>query len=147
MTHVYREALVPYTQQQMYDLVNNVHDYPTFLPWCKSVRVLEQNEKIIKATLLLAKGGIHKTFTTKNSLTPFERIDIDLIDGPFKKLSGHWRFLTQPSGQTKVSVDLEFEFSSRILALLLEPVFTEVSHTLVSAFTKEAHRRYGNVPS
>ena|SRR3990167_3088232 len=143
MNHVYREALVPYSAQQMYDLVNNTAEYPQFLPWCKHAHILTQTEEQVTATLLLAKSGIHKTFTTKNTLTPFELITIELVDGPFKHLQGQWRFNQQNLAHTLVALDLKFEFSSKILALLLGAVFNEVAQTLVSSFTQEAHRRYG----
>lgn len=138
MNHVYRQAKVPYSAQQMYDLVNDINAYPQFLPWCKSAHICEQTAEHIIATLVLAKGGIHKAFTTCNRLTPAERIDIELVDGPFKHLTGHWRFQDQPDGGCFVSVDMEFEFSSRILGLLLEPIFNEITQTLVTAFTKRA---------
>lgn len=128
----------------MYDLVNNIADYPQFLPWCKHARILQQSDQEITATLLLAKGGIHKSFTTKNRLTPYEAIHISLVDGPFKQLNGHWRFAPQANGHTLVSVDLSFEFSSKLLALLFGSIFNEVARTLVSAFSEEADRRYGS---
>ncbi len=142
MTHqVFRQTLVPYTAQQMYDLVNAIADYPKFLPWCKNSKVLASTESSITATLVLVKGGVHKAFTTKNHLTPYERIDIELVDGPFKHLTGHWRFQTQKAG-CLVSVNLEFEFAGKILSVLLTPVFNEIAQTLVHAFTQEAHSRY-----
>ena len=144
MPHVHRATTVPYSAKQMYDLVNNIHDYPKFLPWCKHARILAQSHTEITATLLLAKGGIHKSFTTKNSLTPDETIHISLVDGPFKQLHGHWHFAEQASGHTLVSVDLTFEFSSKLLTLLLGGIFNEIAQTLVSAFCAEAKRRYGS---
>jgi len=143
MPNVHKQTYVPYSAKQMYDLVNNITDYPKFLPWCKHARILSQSATEIVATLMLAKGGIHKSFTTKNTLTANQEIHIGLVDGPFKKLEGHWRFIESSDGNTLVSVDLSFEFSSKLLAALLGGVFNEVANTLVSAFTQEAHRRYG----
>ena len=143
MHHVLREALVPYTPQQMYALVNDVANYSHFLSWCKSSRIVAQKDHELTATLVIAKAGLYKAFTTKNTLTPFERIDIDLVNGPFKHLTGHWKFTENPQG-CLVSVNLEFEFSSKILEIMFGPVFHEVAHGLVHAFTQEAHRRYGN---
>ena len=143
MKHVYREALVPYSQEQMYSLVNNIKDYPQFLPWCKNAYIIKQNTNILEATLVLAKGGIHKSFTTKNILFPYENIKIELVNGPFKHLQGDWRFLPQKNNQVLVSVDLEFEFSSKLLTILFGPVFQEVAQTLAHAFITEADNRYG----
>ncbi|MCD6046842.1 MAG: Oligoketide cyclase/lipid transport protein [Gammaproteobacteria bacterium] len=141
MPHIYREKSVPYSAKQMYELVNNVEDYPKFLPFCKNAVVSKRNSNSLTATLLLAKGGIHKTFTTKNTLTPYERIDIDLVNGPFKHLTGHWKFVEKPNG-CLVCIDLEFEFSSIILEMLFGPVFNEMVHTLINSFTKEAKKRF-----
>lgn len=144
MHHVHKKTTVPYSAKQMYELVNDITAYPQFLPWCKHARILAKSETEITATLLLAKGGVHKSFTTKNTLTPNQEIHIALVDGPFKKLQGHWRFIENAEGCTLVSVDLSFEFSSKLLAALLGGIFNEVANTLVSAFSQEAHRRYGS---
>lgn len=143
MQHVYREALVPYSAQEMYELVNEINNYPHFLPFCKNAVITEQTADSLTATLLLAKGGVHKSFTTRNTLTPFERIDIDLVNGPFKHLTGHWKFEKKSTG-CLVSVDLAFEFSSRLLEMLFGPIFYEIAHALVYAFTQEAKKRYGH---
>jgi ribosome-associated toxin RatA of RatAB toxin-antitoxin module len=143
MNHVYRESLVPYTPQQMFDLVHHINNYPRFLPWCKAAHVKEQTGNTVIATLLLSKGGLQKAFTTKNTFKAPERIDIDLVNGPFKHLTGHWRFEARPEG-CLVVVDLEFEFSSHLLEILIGPVFNEIAQRLIHAFTEEAHHHYGS---
>lgn len=133
-----------YTPDQMFDLVNDVEAYPSFLPWCRGSRVLSKNEDVICASLDIAKGGIHHEFSTRNMLDHGNAIRIELIDGPFRHLEGHWQF--KPIGNNqgcRVQLDMDFEFSTRLLDLALGRVFTQISGSLVDAFCKRAQEIYG----
>ncbi|MCX4191009.1 type II toxin-antitoxin system RatA family toxin [Methylophaga sp. OBS1] len=144
MTTITRSALVMYTPDQMFDLVNDVEAYPRFLPWCKGSRIINKNEDVICAALDIAKGGIHHEFSTRNVLDHGNAIRIELIDGPFRHLEGHWQF--KPIGDNqgcRVQLDMDFEFSTRLLDLALGPVFTQISGSLVDAFCKRAQEIYG----
>ncbi|WP_036313709.1 type II toxin-antitoxin system RatA family toxin [Methylophaga thiooxydans] len=144
MTTITRSSLVMYTPDQMFDLVNDVEAYPSFLPWCRGSRVLSKNEDVICASLDIAKGGIHHEFSTRNMLDHGNAIRIELIDGPFRHLEGHWQF--KPIGNNqgcRVQLDMDFEFSTRLLDLALGPVFTQISGSLVDAFCKRAQEIYG----
>lgn len=144
MTTISRNSLVMYTPEQMYDLVNDVAAYPSFLPWCRDSKIISHDDKVICATLDLAKGGIHHVFSTRNKLTPGQAIDIQLIDGPFKHLEGHWQFVMIGDNQgCRVQLDMDFEFSNRLISLALGPVFTQISGSLVDAFCKRAKDIYG----
>jgi len=92
MSLIKHSAVIAYSAPQMYDLVNAVEAYPQFLPWCKSAQINHYNDQVLLATLEIAKGGIHKTFTTRNVMTPSKQIVIDLVEGPFEHLSGRWEF-------------------------------------------------------
>ncbi len=143
MTIINRSALVRYSASQMYALVDDIDAYPEFLPWCKSSTVLSRDEDEVRATLELSRAGIHKTFSTCNRLQAGKMIEMRLIEGPFKRLEGFWRF--EPLGEEacKVSLDLEFEFSSRILDVTLGPVFNQIANSLVDAFCERATVNYG----
>lgn len=143
MPTIQRELIVPYSAEAMFNLVNHIETYPQFLPWCRHARILEQNEQQLKATLVLAKGGLHKAFTTCNHLTPHRLITLELIDGPFKKLSGRWQFDAIHDAECHVHFDLQFEFSTKLLALMFGPVFQHATNTLVDSFREEAGKRYG----
>ncbi len=133
-----------YTPDQMFDLVNDVEAYPRFLPWCRGSRVLSKNEDVICASLDIAKGGIHHEFSTRNMLDHGNAIRIELIDGPFRHLEGHWQFKPIGGNQgCRVQLDMDFEFSTRLLDLALGPVFTQISGSLVDAFCKRAQEIYG----
>jgi ribosome-associated toxin RatA of RatAB toxin-antitoxin module len=91
----------------------------------------------------LSKGGINKSFATLNRLQPGKMIEMRLLEGPFKRLEGYWRFDTLREGACKVSLDMDFEFSSRMLGMVVGPVFTQVANTLVDAFCRRAEEVYG----
>lgn len=144
MTTITRSSLVMYTPDQMFNLVNDVNAYPQFLPWCRGSRIISQNEHVISAALDIAKGGIHHEFSTRNTLKPYQSIRIELIDGPFRHLEGHWQFNQIGDNEgCRVQLDMDFEFSTRLLDLALGPVFTQISGSLVDAFCKRAQAIYG----
>lgn len=143
-THVRRSALVRHSPQEMFDLVNDVGSYPEFLPHCRSAQVLEAREAEVKARIELAKGALHKSFTTLNHLDPPHRIEMQLVDGPFRRLHGVWLFSEVAPGRTSVVLDLEFEFASRLIGLALGPVFHPLVNSLVDAFVARARSIHGD---
>ncbi|WP_018234064.1 type II toxin-antitoxin system RatA family toxin [Thioalkalivibrio thiocyanodenitrificans] len=143
MPSIQRSALVPYSPAQMFDLVNDIESYPQFLPGCRSATVHARDNDTIKASLELAKGAVHKSFTTCNRLQKNKMIEVRLVEGPFQHLEGFWRFDALNSGATRVSLDLEFEFSNRLVGLAIGPVFIQVANTLVDSFVRRAREVYG----
>ncbi|HAS16182.1 MAG TPA: ubiquinone-binding protein, partial [Idiomarina abyssalis] len=117
MPSIQKSALVSYSAKQMFDLVNHVEAYPEFVPGCAASRVLESSGQQKVASLDISKAGISKTFTTRNTLHEPERIDMDLVNGPFKKLTGGWVFTPLADDACKVELKLDFEFSSRLLGM------------------------------
>lgn len=143
MRRVTRTAIVPYTARDMFTLVDDVTAYPEFLPWCTSAEVRNQSDGIVEATLGLQKGAIKKTFTTRNNRREFEAIDLALVGGPFRHLSGGWRFTDLGEDGSKVSLDLEFEFESRLMDIMFGSFFEETCNKLVDAFSKRAAVVFG----
>lgn len=143
MPVISKSALVPYSSAEMYALVNDISAYPDFLPWCGASKVLESNEDEIRARVELARSGIKKSFTTLNRLQKNKMIEMRLVEGPFQHLEGFWRFESLNETACKIMFDIEFEFSSRILAMTVGPVFSQVTSTMVDAFTKRAVEVYG----
>jgi len=140
---IHKTALVPYTVRDMFTLVNNITDYPKFLPWCKAVTVVSRTETNIVATIAMGSAGLEKSFTTKNFIKEHELIEMHLVEGPFSRLEGRWRFQALGEEGCKISLHLEFEVSNKLLKLSLEPVFVKIANTLVDAFVKRAHELYG----
>lgn len=143
MTTVSRSALVSYSAEQMFRLVDDVDSYERFLPWVKSSRELSRDDEIVRATLLFSKAGFEKSFTTQNRAQYGKMIEIRLVEGPFRHLDGYWRFQQLREDACKVSLDLEFEFSNRLLGMAFGRVFTQVATTLVDSFVRRAEEVYG----
>lgn len=139
-----RNAMVAYSQRQMFELVNNIADYPRFLPWCGKSEIISQSETEIVAMLEINWKGIHKSFTTKNILHPYGHMEISLVNGPLKHLQGNWHFIALDEHMCNVSLDLEFEFSGSFIDVLFQPVFQHIANTLVDAFCKRAGEVYGH---
>ncbi len=143
MTIIERNALVPYTSRQMFELVDNIEDYPRFLPWCSACEVISRTEAEVEASVQVAWSGMHKNFTTRNLLYPHERMDMKLVSGPFKSLEGKWSFSPVGEHGCKVHMVLEFEFSGGLLDRLFQPIFNNIANSLVDAFCKRAVEVYG----
>ena len=143
MTSINKSALVPYSPAQMFALVDDIDAYPAFLPWCRNARVVSRDADEVRATIELSKGGVEKSFTTCNRNQVNKMIEMRLVEGPFRHLQGFWRFDALGEPGCKVSLDLECEFSSRMLGMVVGPVFSQVANSLVDSFQKRAVDVYG----
>ena len=143
MSIIHRSAVVNYTPTKMFQLVDDIEAYPSFLPWCEKAQVHSRTLNEVSATLQLTLGGLSKSFTTCNRLQIGKMIEIRLINGPFKHLEGFWRFEPYEESHCRVIFDLEFEFSNKLLAIPFEPIFQQIAHSLVHAFSKRAEHVYG----
>ena len=142
MARVQRTALLPYSAADVFAIVNDVLRYPEFLPWCSGARVLEESAEEVVAALSLSASGISETFTTRNRLIPFEKIDMILVSGPFKELSGGWTFtrLGEDEG-CRVELDLQFQLAG--MKSLLGSVFSRAADQMVDAFCARANELLG----
>ncbi len=127
----------------MFELVNNINDYPQFLNWCEDVSILNQSDDQITASVQINKGGLKQTFSTENTLRPFRLIEMQLLDGPFEQLSGEWRFEPLGENGAKVFLNLEFKFESKLLDMSLSPIFTKIANSQLDAFVARAKKIYG----
>ena len=144
MTEISKTTVVPYTPEEMYVLVNDIESYPVFLPWCTAAKILSQQEESLTATLSLALGKIKQSFTTENTMQDGSRIDMQLIEGPFKHLSGYWRFIQEDEQSCYVQLHMHFEFKNKIIKHTLGKAFYKVMDTLVDSFVQRAQQIYGN---
>jgi len=133
-----RQALVPYSAEAMFDLVNDVDSYPEFLPWCRAARVEEEGEGFRVASIDIAKGGVSRSFTTRNALDRPRSLRLELVNGPFRHLEGEWRFDALSEAACKVELHLRFEFASSIMNLVFGPVFNQIGETMLDAFVRRA---------
>ena len=143
MHSVRRSALVPYHAADMFRLVDDVESYPEFLPWCSDARVERRDGDVLVASLELHRGAIRKRFTTRNTRREPERIDIELLGGPFRVLEGGWRFGELGDAGCKVSLELDFEFDSKMLDLALGRYFEQMCGSLIDAFTRRRRAVHG----
>ncbi len=143
MPTISRSALVMYNVEQMFQLINDIPAYPGFLPDCQDSKVISQDEQTVTAALLVSKGGLSKWFTTKNTFVSNEKIHLSLVDGPFKKLEGYWLLTPLSEDACKVSLELEYEFSNKLVSLAFGKIFGHFSNSLVQVFTQRAKDIYG----
>lgn len=143
MKTVKRQALLPYSAQQMFELVNDIEKYPEFLPNCVGATELERTDTDVVASLAVAKGGFEKTFTTKNINSPYDSIDMTLVDGPFKHLDGRWVFTSLDDKACKIELEVNFEFSNILTSMAFSSVFNHLAESFVEAFSKRAAVVYG----
>lgn len=144
MPQINRSALVMFSAQQMFDLVNDVDRYPEFLPGCHGSQVLESSEGQMIARVDVSKAGIRKSFTTVNTLIPGQAIRMQLESGPFRRLTGGWTFTALDEQACKVELSLDFEFSSPLVAAAFGRVFNELCQNMVQAFCQRAKVVYAD---
>lgn len=143
MIEIRRSALVRFTPEQMFDLVNDVEAYPKRFNWCASSEVIERDGNVLEARLDLNFAGLRHSFTTRNTAEPPQRIDIRLVGGPFRSLDGVWTFAALGDSGCKVALALDFEFAGRFGGTLLKLGFQSLGNRMVDDFCREAERLYG----
>ena len=139
-----RSALVTHSADSMYRLVHDVDAYPDFLSWCTGAEVHEQGPELQVASLDVLVGGIGQRFTTRNRLERGERLIMSLVDGPFRRLAGEWRFQQLGEAGSKISLALSFEVNSRLMAGAFSRGFATVADRLVRDFSRRADSVYGD---
>lgn len=144
MTTISRHAIVNHTAAEMYQLVANIESYPEFLPWCASTSIISSGDEELEARIDIAYKGVNKSFTTRNRLQKGKTMEMHLVNGPFKHLQGFWRFEALDETACKVLLDLDFEFSNKLIAMTVGKVFSEIAGTLVDSFCRRADKIYGD---
>jgi len=142
MVRVVREALLPHSARQMFDLVNDIEQYPAFLPHCKSARVLSRSEHELVGELCLGRAGISQRFVTRNRLRSPEAIDMELVEGDFSRFDAQWRFSSLGEDSCKVSLRMEFAFRSALFDLAVRGIFKDTARTMVDAMAQRAATVY-----
>lgn len=140
-THAERQV-VPYSPEQLFDLVADVGSYPRFLPWCVAARIRSRTGDLLVADLTIGFGPFRETFTSRVTLDRPRQVNVKYERGPFRYLNNHWVFMPHPRG-TEVDFFVDFEFRSRLLQAAIGVVFNEAVRRMVSAFMKRARDVYG----
>lgn len=131
-----------HSAKDMYALVEDVPAYPQFLSWCTGTEVHEKSDILQKATLTVLVAGVRQQFTTLNKLVAGELIEMQLHKGPFRDLQGAWRFIQLGEEGCKISLELDFEMNSGVMAKMFGKGFGKVADRLVDDFCKRAEQVY-----
>ena len=144
--------ILPYTSEQMYNLVGDVESYPGFLPWCSAARI--RSSKIVdgrtemRADLVISFKVFRERFGSSVLLDPEAHyIRTEYLDGPFKYMLSEWRFSDVEGGGCRIEFKTDFEFKSRILEKVIGVVFHEAMQRVVRAFEDRAKTLYGTPTS
>ncbi len=141
-THAEKRVL-PHSPEQLYELVADVESYPEFLPWCIGARIRKREGALIIADLIIGFKMFRERFTSKVTLNPeSRRIHVSYVDGPFRYLNNHWVFEDHPEG-CLIDFYVDFEFRSRLLQRVIQPLFDEAVRRMVRAFETRATALYG----
>ena len=143
MADVFKTVLIPHSAERMYHLVTDVAKYPEFLPWCGGVEIFEENEGILDAKIHIKFKGLNQYFHTRNTNVRPSSIDMNFVDGPFKKFEGKWIFTALREDACKVEFKLHYEFENILLEKIIGPVFGMIASTFVDGFVKRADQLYG----
>ncbi len=138
MKEIRRSALVSTTPRVLFGLINDVERYPEFLPWCVAARLESSSESEVVASLTVKRGPLRTEFTTRNTLVPDHSIQMNFLRGPFDALEGCWTLTAVGDSGCRVELQLKFQFSNAVSAVVLEPVFAEMAASLVDAFVVRA---------
>jgi ribosome-associated toxin RatA of RatAB toxin-antitoxin module len=140
MTSIHRHALVRHSAARMFRLVNEVGEYPRRFPWCEGAHIFERTPDLMVVRMDLRLGGLRASLTTRNTLVEPTRISMQLVEGPFRDLKGHWAFHTLAEDACKVSLDLDFEAGGVLVGTALAIAFQSLADRMVDDFCREANR-------
>ena len=137
------KKVLPYTPDQMFDMVADVAAYPDFLPWCIATRIRSEDETHLIAVMVIGFKMFREQFTSRVTLDRPGSIKVEYERGPFKYLKNQWKFASDKDGNCLVDFSVEFEFRSSLLEMAIGKVFTEAVLMMVAAFEKRAKSLYG----
>lgn len=143
MPHIEKSALVPYPASGMFALVDAVERYPEFLPWCAGTTLLARDAEKTIARIDVDFRGIKQSFTTENAKSDATRMDMRLVEGPFREFSGAWQFLPLGDAGCKVVFKLEYTLANAVLEAALGGVFGVIANTMIERFVARAESLYG----
>ncbi|MEL5849335.1 MAG: type II toxin-antitoxin system RatA family toxin [Candidatus Igneacidithiobacillus chanchocoensis] len=142
MHHIRKTAVIPFSAEEIFALVEDIRSYPQFLPWCGATRILQDHGDEVVAEIRIAHNAFGKAFSTRNRYQRPKLAEVRLVDGPFRFLEGLWQ-LEPVEGGTRVTLDMRFEFASRLVGAFLEPIFKQAAETMVQRFAQRARQVYG----
>jgi ribosome-associated toxin RatA of RatAB toxin-antitoxin module len=140
---VRKSALVPYSAEGMFDLIEAAEHYPAFLPWCAGATVLARDESVVSARIGIDYHGVRFEIVTRNPKRRPEFMAIHLEEGPFRQFEGSWQLGRLAADACKIEFSLRYEFRNAAMATLASPVFDRIANRMVDAFVERAGQVYG----
>ena len=139
------KRILPYTREQLFDLVADIDRYPEFLPWCLASRVTRREGDMVYADLIIGYRLVREKFTSRVTLRRPEHIHVEYLSGPMKYLSNHWDFIDNGDGTTTIDFFVDFEFKNPFFRRLMGLFFSEAVRRMVAAFEMRAKMLYSAV--
>ena len=145
MKKIYKEEDINIDIETIFSLINDIKNYPNYLPWCTKTEVTEKPDHSIIGRIFISKSFINWNFSTKNVIKKNKSISLELVDGPFESLTGKWLFSSINQFNTRVSLDIDYKFKSSIIELSIEPIFSSIMNSILKSFVQEAFKsKYDN---
>lgn len=138
MPSIERSALIASPAADVYALVNDIEHYPVFLPWCAHAEILSKSEAEVVARIDIAVRGRRETLVTRNRLTPTSAIALEMVEGPFRRFRGGWRFTAVGDAGCRVDLGVSFELANRLVGAFAAPILQRIADRVVDAFAVRA---------
>jgi ribosome-associated toxin RatA of RatAB toxin-antitoxin module len=140
MQKIYKEEEINVSMPIIFNLINNIEEYPKFLPWCKKTEVTKEAKNSQIGKIFISKSFINWSFSTKNIIDRNKSISLSLIDGPFDKLDGRWNFKKIDDNNTFVSLEINYKFKNSLIELSIEPIFATIMNSILESFIDQAFK-------
>ena len=140
MKKIHKQEEINVDVHTIFNLINNVEDYPSFLPWCTKTEVTKESENTIIGKIFISKSFIKWNFSTKNLIDINKSITLSLIDGPFDQLNGQWSFKSIDKNNTHVTLEIDYKFKSSLIEISIEPIFQSIMNSILKSFIDQAFK-------
>ena len=140
MKRIYKEEYINIDVSTIFNLINDIENYPNFLPWCTKTEVETPSNNIVIGKIYISKSFIKWNFSTKNYIDENKSIKLEFVDGPFDALDGKWLFTPTDDHNTKVSLEINYKFKSKLIEVSIEPIFTTIMNSILQSFVQEAFK-------
>jgi ribosome-associated toxin RatA of RatAB toxin-antitoxin module len=140
MKKIYKEEEINVDVETIFNLINEVENYPDFLPWCTKTEVTKESENINIGKIFISKSFIKWNFSTKNTIDVNKSITLSLVDGPFDELNGQWSFKTIDSNNTHVTLEIDYKFKNSLIEISIEPIFSTIMNSILKSFIDQAFK-------
>lgn len=140
MKKIYKQEEINIDVQTIFNLINDVENYPSFLPWCTQTEVTKESENINIGKIYISKSFIKWNFSTKNLIDMNKSITLSLIDGPFDELNGQWFFKSIDENNTHVTLEIDYKFKNSLIEISIEPIFSTIMNSILKSFIDQAFK-------